>query len=348
MTSARSRRRSKSRSAIAGTILLGLAITSPVAAEDQAEILSATQSTRITIKGFIADYTGETLSIRTGPMAVLKTFPTAEVLSVETDYLPAHSRGLELFAARQYRDAEAQFTAALEDEERTWVRRELLASLVKCALAEDDLRKAALRFAPLVESDPQTRYWGLIPLIWDADAVEMPGEADARTVLLAGGRVAPLIAASWNLFREGQRSPAAEAELQKLASDANVRVQRMAQMQLWRLRLATQSVSSDELRRWESDADDLPFPMRAGAHVLIGQAAWQQKDAFKAAAEWMWLPLHHPELTGLAAWSQWRAAEALQSAGETTSATRLSREIPQRFPGTKAAMRATALPADSR
>lgn len=348
MTFCKLRPSQSDRASFVGAALVALATSLPTAAEDQAEIQPATQSARATFKGLIIDYTGETLSIRTGPMAVVKTFPAAEVISVETEYVPAHSRGLELFTERKYREAEAQFTAALEDEERTWVRRELLASLVKCALAEDDLRKAALRFAPLVESDPQTRHWGLVPLVWDVDAVDVPSDADARTVLLAGGRAAPLIAASWNLFRKGQRSPDADAELQKLASEADVRIQRFAQMQLWRVRLATQTVTTNERRRWEATTDDLPVSMRAGAHVLIGQAAWQQKDALKAAAEWMWLPLHHPELGGLAAWSQWRAAKALEATGDSASSTLLLREIPRRFPGTKAATRAVASPSQPR
>ena len=311
----------------------------PARAEDTAVIQSPTQSTRVTIKGQIVDYTGQSLSIRTGPMAVLKTFPATEVVKVETEYSPAHARGLKLFGARKFTEAEAAFTEALEDEERTWVRRELLASLVKCALAEDRLRQAALRFAPLVESDPQTRHWGLVPLIWDEEAVTLPSEADARTVLLAGGRVAPLIAASWNLYRQGLKSADAESTLQALASDADVMLQRLAQMQLWRVRLRTMAVTETERRRWQTFAVDLPPSLQGGAHVLMGEAAWRQKDALQAAAEWMWLPLHHAEQPALAAWCQLRAAEALQSAGDTTSAERLRQELRIRFPQTKAALR---------
>lgn len=308
-------------------------------AEDVAVIQSPMQSTRITIKGQIVDYTGQTLSIRTGPAAVLKTYPATDVVKVETEYSPAHARGLELFATRKFTEAEAAFAEALEDEERTWVRRELLASLVKCALAEDRLRQAALRFAPLVESDPQTRHWGLIPLIWDEDAVTLPSEADARTVLLAGGRVAPLIAASWNLYRQGLKSADAESTLQSLASDADVMLQRLAQMQLWRVRLKTMAVTDSERRRWQTFADGLPLSLQGGAHVLMAEAAWRQKDVLKAAAEWMWVPLNHAEQPALAAWCQSRAAEALQSAGDNAAAERLRQELRARFPEAKAVTR---------
>ena len=64
----------------------------PARAEDTAVIQSPTQSTRVTIKGQIVDYTGQSLSIRTGPMAVLKTFPATEVVKVETEYSPAHAQ----------------------------------------------------------------------------------------------------------------------------------------------------------------------------------------------------------------------------------------------------------------
>ncbi len=321
------------------------------AAEDRVVIQSPRQSSRQEIKGMVVDYTGDQLSIRTGPMAVTKTFPTADVVSVETDYLPPHARGLELIAERKVREAEAQLTLALEDEERTWVRRELLATLVQCALAEDDLRKAALRFGPLVESDPHTRHWGLVPLVWDVDAVPVPSESEARTVIASGSRVAPLIAASWNLERNGRRSAEAEAELQKLATDADATLQRLAQMQLWRVRLATGTVTENEVRRWESAAEDLPRGLRAGAHVLVGRAAWQQQDTLRAAAEWMWLPLHHSEHFGLAAWGEMRAAEALQFAGDASGARRLAHEVSERYPGTLAVKRAQVLlqpPAESR
>jgi hypothetical protein len=110
-------------------------------------------------------------------------------------------------------------------------------------------------------------------------------------------------------------------------------------MQLWRIRLATQAVTEAERRRWEATTDDLPVSLQSGAHVLIGKAFWQQKDALRAAAEWMWLPLHYADQAGLAAWCQLRAAEALQSAGEQAAATGLVRELSQRFPETKAAAR---------
>ncbi|MDP1799259.1 MAG: hypothetical protein Q8K78_17320 [Planctomycetaceae bacterium] len=312
-------------------------------AEDRVSIRVPTQSVLLPLRGMVVDYTGETLTLRTGPMADVRKIPTADVVTVETDYQEAHSRGRDLFAAGKIHEAEEQFQLALEEEERPWVRRELLAALVRCALFEDDLRRAALRFLPIVESDPRTMYWGLIPLSWGVDAVRLPTEAEARTLQVIGTPVAKLIATSWNLERNGRRHAESEAALLTLASDADPTLQRLAQMQLWRVRLSTNTVTPNELRRWEAFAEDLPEALRTGAHVLIGRGAMQQKDALRAAAEWMWLPLQHGEHRGLAAWGQVRAAEAMQAAGDSVAAGFLARETIHRFPAKQAAKQAEVL-----
>lgn len=313
-------------------------------AEDRVVIQIPSRSSRMPpMSCMVIDYTGELLTVRSGPMAEIQQIPLRDVISVETDYLEAHTRGRDLFAEGKIREAEAQFHIALEDEERPWVRRELLAALVRCALYEDDLRRAALRFVSIVESDPRTMYWGLIPLMWDPEAVVAPSDAEARTLQATGSTVARLIAASWNLERNGRRSPDAETTLQTLAADADPFIQRLAQMQLWRVRLATQAVTTNELRRWESKADDLPLSLRAGAHALLGRGAMQQKDALRAAAEWMWLPLHHADHRGLAAWGQVHSAEAMQAAGDPAGSRLLAREAIQRFPETISAMKAKTL-----
>ncbi len=312
-------------------------------AEDIVYLRSATSSVQLPTRGMVIDYTGETLTLRTGPTAAERIIPIADVVRVETHYLEAHTRGRELLAAGKIREAEEQFQLALENEERPWVRRELLAGLVRCALFEDDLRRAAIRFVSIIESDPHSMDWGLIPLVWDTEAVPPPTEAETRAFQAIGTPLATLIAASWNLERNGRRNPDAEAALQALASDADPTRQRLAQMQLWRVRLTTHAVTASELRRWEALAADLPPSLRAGAHVLMGQAALQQQDALKAAAEWMWLPLRHAEHRGLAAWGQVRAAEAMQAAGDSAAARYLALEAEQRFPESRALKRSAAL-----
>ncbi len=322
--------------------LAGL-IASPVRGDDVVHVRTPTSSVPLPLRGMVIEYTGELLTLRTGAMAAERTIPIAEVVRVETDYLPTHTRGRDFFTAGKIREAEEQFRLALEDEERPWVRRELLAGIVRCALYEDDLRRAAIAFVSIIESDPRSMYWGLIPLVWNAEATPPPTEAEARPLQAIGSPLSTLIAASWNLERTGRRSPEAEAALQKLAAEADPTLQRLAQMQLWRVRLATRSVTVNEIRRWESSADDLPVSLRAGAHVLIGEAALQQQDGLKAAAEWLWIPLLHAEHRGLAAWCQLRAAEALQTAGDVGAAETLARESQHRFPDSRWELRINTL-----
>lgn len=294
-------------------------------------IRSPTSSVVMPLRGMVTDYTGAMLILRTGPTAEERLIPAAEVVSVVTDYQVAHTRGLTLYNAGQIRPAEEQLQLALEEEERPWVRRELLAALVKCALFEGDLRRASVRFVAIIESDPQSHFWGLIPLVWEREAVKVPTDAEAQVVHNLGSTVARLIAASWNLERNGRRNPEAETTLHGLATEADHRVQRLAQMQLWRVRLTTGTVTANELRRWESAAEELPTGLRCGAHVLIGRGAMQQQDVLKAAAEWLWIPLRHAEHRGLAAWCQIRSAEALHAAGDSAAARLLAYEGQQRF-----------------
>lgn len=310
-------------------------------ADDVVNLQPAGQASRVTFRGVILDYTGTTLTLRTGVGAGIKTYPAAEVVSIQTEYEPEQRRGEELYKARQYLEAEAQFAAALEAEDRGWVRRELLAWQARSALQRMDLHTAAQRFLPLYEGDPTTPHLGLIPLVWDEAAVPLPTLAEQRSFRASAQSPAGrLILASWQLRTNGQTDPAAEKELRDLANGADIRVQRLAQAQLWRLRTLSGAVTPTELKRWEILTEDLPSNMRGGAYYLIGVEAARQQMPLPAVAAWLWLPLVYDEQPALAAHAQWRAIEALTAFGDRAAATRLARELPERFPQTPAASRA--------
>ena len=133
---------------------------------DRVLVQPAGKAGRITLSGYIQDYTGRGLVLQTRGGTGVSRYTREEVLEVTTNYNEKHLAARKLFAEGKIAEADAAFQEALEDENRTWVRREILASQVKCALWRGDLSRAALRFLPIIESDPETIYFGLIPLVW--------------------------------------------------------------------------------------------------------------------------------------------------------------------------------------
>jgi hypothetical protein len=221
------------------------------------------------------------------------------------------------------------------------VRRSLLANQVKCAWWSGDYVRAAQRFLPITESDPETWYYGLIPLVWTEDAPATASVAEARTWLRNANPAARLIGASWLLA--GADRVAAEKVLSDLASDPNRNIQRLAQAQLWRLRLDAGPLPTVELRRWENTAQDVPRELRPGIMFLLGRGYAQRQDSLQAAAAWLWLPFEYPELRTLAAEAQQRAAEQLLLAGDQPAARTLANEVGVRFADLPVAARALRL-----
>ena len=111
----------------------------------------------------VLEYTGRELTLQTGVGAGIKRFPRSEVIEVTTPYLEAHQRGLDLLSQGRVKDADAAFETALDEEPRTWVRRSILASQMKCAWWTGDYTRAANRFLPIAESDLANIAFGLAP-----------------------------------------------------------------------------------------------------------------------------------------------------------------------------------------
>jgi hypothetical protein len=310
-------------------LTVSLAIAPALIADDRVVVQPTGQSSRVTISGRVVEYTGRELTLQTGVGAGQKRFPRSEVVEVTTAYSEPHQRGLQRFAEGRIAEADAAFTQALEDESRTWVRRSLLAAQVKCAWWTGDYTRAATRFLPIAESDPETLYFGLIPLVWTEDVPATASLAEARAWLRSPHPAARLIGASWLLT--GPDRPAAEAELSKLATDTNPLIQRLAQAQSWRLRLASGPLPAMELQRWEHFTRSLPAELRGGPFFLIGRGRAQRQEALEAAAAWLWLPFEHPDQRALAAEAHQRAAEQLAAAGDLSGARTLANEVGVRY-----------------
>lgn len=305
-------------------------------AEDRVLLQLEGQSSRISVAGVVLDYTGQALTLQTRVGTGVKRYARSEIVEVATTYSERHQQGRDLFARGQIAEAEKEFSAALDQEDRVWVRREILASQVKCALWRGDYRQAAVRFQAIIQSDPDTLYFGLMPLVWTADGKEQLALAEARGWLQSPSAATRLIAASW-LWGTTSDHDTALLMLRQLATTPEQNLQRLAQAQLWRERLKLGDVTPTELRRWETFADELPEDLRAGPLYLIGAAYRQHQDEPHAAAAWLWVPFHYPEQRQLAARALASAAESLARSHDFRAARALLAEFEIRYAETPAA-----------
>lgn len=290
-------------------------------------------SSRIALKCTILRYTGRSIAVETTAGSVL-TYPAAAVVSVQTPQSPEHVRGLVDFKRRQFRKARDSLQQALDVERRDWVRRELLALLVRCDRKLGNDESAAAHFVRLFQSDESTQSFGLIPLAWRSARLGAAFQARAQQWLLGSDSAARLIAASF-LLDDPTWGRAAARALDALAIDADPRISGLAQIQRWRLRLRRGAPGDDELESWRKQTERLPEDLRAGACFLRGRACLMRKEHERAAAAFLWLPLVYDDDSRLAARACVEAADALVDAGRKREAAALYREVAVRFSQTE-------------
>ena len=290
-------------------------------------------SSRIRISGRILDYTGKKLTLITLAGKDVQEFPANEVISVETSQTEPHIRGLVAFTELRFQQAETEFEKSLLEETRTWVRREILAMLVRCDLQQGDLTSAGMRFLLLVKSDPETRHFKLIPLVWSERTMKRNLKYAARDWLNGKLEVERLLGASILLAdREYGRKAGFELESLQTCTEINVRL--LARTQLWRSKLREGNLSKNDLVRWETHIESLPETLRGGPYYLLGQGHLGRREKDLAAAAFLWLPLVYDHDHVLAAQACLKAAHVLFDMGRRTEAMTLYREITVRFADT--------------
>src|SRR5579872_4815595 len=117
-----------------GIAIVVMAAATRGSAQDKVVLQRPNLASRLTISGFVEDYTGVEVSIRTEATEPARTFPAAEVVEIQTAHTDAQNRGLKLLSEGQLDEAIRELETALKKESRTWVRREILATLVRCAV----------------------------------------------------------------------------------------------------------------------------------------------------------------------------------------------------------------------
>lgn len=306
-------------------------------------LLQQPGGSRFPMNGSIEDYTGRELSFKTKPNEPVRRYPRADVIEVVTEYTPHHERGRVLFASGKIAEAKTELSSALDEEDRPWVRREILATQIKCLLWTGDYHSAISRFLAIVRSDPETFHYSLIPLNWTEDQPTANLRFDTRDWIgVSEPPLSRLIAASW-LLTVPDGAVEAEQTLKGLARESDVRIQRLAQMQLWRLKLKREDrVDPEEISRWEQFVEGLPIELRGGAYFVIGQAWKQRQEHERAARLYLWLPLVFDSDRWLSSRACFEAAESLNETGDRTQASQLYSEVVFRYGDTSWGKKAEA------
>ncbi len=274
----------------AALLLLSLlAAPSGVAAADVVHLKQPGSEAVIPTPAIIDDFTGRFLRYRLNANARPREVPTAQVDHVDHEHSQEFVRGMKLFDAGQYDEAEAVWTRELSREPKAWVQREIRAWLIRAAWRRELWGEAGRLFLDIVDADPETFHWPLAPLSWTPLVLRDADRTLAREWLADSRPVARLLGGSLLLKDAASRAEAVRA-LEQLVRGPIPQVSGMAKAQLWRERLV-QPISDDELTSWRGHVQFLPASLRGGPQYLVASACLRRGQFDRAAAEFLWLPL---------------------------------------------------------
>ncbi len=307
---------------------------------DRVIIQNPKSSSRIAVRGMILDYTGNSITIKSAVNQTVREYPALSVVKVATSHVVPYLEGMKFYSSQRFSDAASSFEKAITQEDRKWVRREILAMLVRSALQQGDYKKASSRFIMLVESDPETFHFHLIPLQWSPSPLTNITQLDGLAWMQSKSATNRLIGAS-RLLLDEKYGHFATSEMKKLAANSDHRIHHLAKTQLWRLELQHPKKLTDyQLESWQKQIEAAPSQYRAGGWFLLGTAHILKRNYEQAATALLWLPLVYDTDRHLAAQCCYEGAEALLKIGKKRQAITLLEEVTQRFRKTPAAKQA--------
>ncbi|MBI3465405.1 MAG: hypothetical protein HY000_20470 [Planctomycetes bacterium] len=326
-------------------VLVLMFVAAPTMSAEDAVYFSSPdrESARTKITGEVVELTGTEVRIRS-PGGGERKFPADRVVEVVTKRTPEQLAGNALLAEGEYQQALSKFRAALADgnEQRGWVRREIVAQIVRCYMGLGQTTAASDAFLNLVRSDPATRSFDCIPLAWLPAQASQELQSAAQKWLKheesnsTATATARLLGAS-HLLATPQRDVAV-AELQRLAGNDDVRIAALAKAQLWNSRLAT--AAEGDLRKWSTAIEQMPELVRAGPYFVLGRALARKQRFEQAATTLLRVPILYPADRELAARSLVEAGACLQQLQQSQEAGSLYREVLDRHRASAAAAEA--------
>ncbi len=286
---------------------------------------------QVAITGKILDFNSQKMTFRLNSPDTIKELKQSQLISFDAQYLKSHRKASQQIKRREYEKAYLSIKQALIAEERTWVRRELMAMAVESAINFGDWSTAASQYVAMRKSDPASRNLDMIPLQWKSETLSDKDRLYAIRELTSSDLSAQLIAASW-LLETPDWQRRTEKVLTELLHAPDSDIRNLARCQLWRVRLASGNLSDGDLKRWEDQLQKISDSYWAGPMFLLGQGYTQRVQLDLAAARFLWVTIIDSRNNQLARESTLSAARLLESLGQVNSGKRLQEEAEQRFP----------------
>ncbi|MEX2187474.1 MAG: hypothetical protein WD875_11790 [Pirellulales bacterium] len=306
-------------------ILVAVLVASSVASALAADTVTVRTSggSIVTRNGTVVDYTASELRLRPagGRDVVL---PADQIVRIEAARSAAHDQAETSFGKRAWREAAEQFADAIRGEERPWVRREMLARMVRCYRALGDGDSAGKVFLQLVKSDATADQFAAIPLAWQTVDPLVVSPQQARAWLDAVGDPAANLLGASHLLATTDADDAMAA-LQRLTSDRDLRIALLADAQRWRtIRTA---LDDAELARRQRTVERIDASLRGGPYFALGQSLLSAGKIDEAVAALLRVPIGHAQQRSLPAAALASAGSALREAGRTDEANVLFAEL---------------------
>ena len=319
---------------LALTLLLALA---PGVGADRVELATEKGAGVIEVEGKVIDFTGEKITLER-LSGMQKSYRASRVRRVDTDWPDGYLAGQAALQKRDYAEAIRQLTAATRKEQRPWVRRLAMTSLMQAYVARGDWSTGGDLLVAIAGSDPTTAALDQAPLAWFPISGVPRGKveqwlADARSP------TARLLGAS-HAMQTNRRNDALR-ELQKLQQSGDPRIAFLAQSQAWRASVV--SAKQAEIDRWKKRTLQSPERLQAGAWLVIGDGYRQQRQYDDALLAYLRLPTLHAEQPQLAAEGLLKAAQTAQAAGQHDEVAKLAAELLRDYAETPPAKQARAM-----
>lgn len=265
--------------------------------------------------------------------------PSSRVIEVAYSRTPGHLQADQQFDAGQFLQAWQSYQNAAADEPREWVKVEMVARQLRCAIALNRQRDALSAFFTIQQATPGSRHFHLIPIPWDKSRPDGTLLQVYNGWLSGSDDTQKLIAASWLLQTD---ESAATRELKTLAQSPDSRIAHLATAQLWRPQ--TIAAKTEDVKRWQAAVQRMPEQFQAGPRFLIALASRQMnrsgnEDMFnRALVGMLQIPILFPEHYQTAGAALLEAYQMLVASGRTDEANIVLNELKRDFALSNAAL----------
>ncbi|MDG2012725.1 MAG: hypothetical protein P8J33_04430 [Pirellulaceae bacterium] len=268
-----------------------------------------------------------------------RTMPSSRVVDVAYPRTPKHLEADQQREMGQFLQAWQSYKNALSEEPRGWVKVELLAGQLKCALALNRQRDALAAFFAIQQATPKSRYFHLLPLPWYQTRVDGAMVSTYRDWLSEQNEIRRLIAASWLLKSD---EAVALQTLKTLAQSDDARIAHLATAQAWRSQMV--ATTTAELLRWQAALRRMPTNFQAGPRFLIALAKRRAnrqgtaEEFNQALVSMLQVPILFPEDYQIAGAALLEAHEMLVTAGRDQEASIVLAELKRDYALSNAAL----------